>query len=135
MRIANGMVVTMLMFGLACSGTFGCNTVRGAGKDIQKGGRAIEDAAENTQVNTEQQRANPNTIVASSDSGGTISPSGNTSVAYGADHTFDVNASRGFHVADVLVDGESVGAVSRHTFDNVTVNHTISAVFTPDPVQ
>ena len=28
---------------------FGCNTVRGAGKDIQRGGQAIEDAADRVQ--------------------------------------------------------------------------------------
>jgi predicted small secreted protein len=30
-------------------GAFGCNTVKGAGKDIQKGGQAIEKAADNVQ--------------------------------------------------------------------------------------
>jgi len=29
----------------------GCNTFRGAGKDIQKGGEAVENAAENVQNN------------------------------------------------------------------------------------
>lgn len=30
---------------LLCFGTIGCNTVKGAGKDIQKGGQSIEKAA------------------------------------------------------------------------------------------
>ena len=30
-------------------GVFGCNTFRGAGKDIQKGGEAVENAAEAAQ--------------------------------------------------------------------------------------
>ena len=32
------------------------------------------------------------------------------------------------HVADVLVDGVSVGAVSSYTFSNVDANHTIGFV-------
>ena len=37
-----------------------------------------------------------------------------------------------YHVADVLVDGVSVGAVTSYTFTNVTANHTISATFAID---
>src|SRR6185369_15362888 len=33
------------------------------------------------------------------------------------------------HVADVVVDGSSVGAVTSYTFSNVTVAHTIAASF------
>ncbi|MEI2420617.1 hypothetical protein V6O07_10120, partial [Arthrospira platensis SPKY2] len=32
---------------------------------------------------------------------------------------------------DVLVDGESVGAVTDYTFENITSDHTIHATFTP----
>ena len=35
-------------------------------------------------------------------------------------------------MADVLVDGISVGAVTSHTFTNVTGNHTIAASFAID---
>ena len=35
----------------------------------------------------------------------------------------------GYHVADVLVDGTSVGPVNSYTFTNVTANHTIAAIF------
>ena len=34
-----------------------------------------------------------------------------------------------YEVADVLVDGQSVGAVNSYTFNNVTADHTISATF------
>ena len=37
-------------------------------------------------------------------------------------------------VADVLVDGSSVGAVTSHTFTNVTAGHTIAASFALTPV-
>ncbi|MFA6243709.1 MAG: hypothetical protein WC655_22400, partial [Candidatus Hydrogenedentales bacterium] len=72
-------------------------------------------------------------IKASADYGGSISPSGSTNIAYGMDRTYTVRANSGYYVADVFVDGESIGAVDRHTFNNVTASHTISAVFTANP--
>lgn len=69
------------------------------------------------------------TITASAGSGGSISPSGATTVNYGANQTFTITPSAGYYVADVLVDGSSVGAVTTYTFNNVTTNHTISATF------
>ena len=39
------------------------------------------------------------------------------------------HSDTGYHVADVLVDGASVGAVTSFTFNNVTANHTIAASF------
>ena len=48
----------------------------------------------------------------------------------GASQTFAIAAQEGYAIADVLVDGQSVGAVDSYTFENVTANHTIAAVFT-----
>ena len=48
---------------------------------------------------------------------------------YGADQTFTITPATGYHVADVLVDGVSVGAVTSYTFTNVTADHTIAATF------
>ena len=53
---------------------------------------------------------------------------------YGADQTFTITPSTGYHVADVLVDGVSVGAVTSYTFEDVSANHTISASFEANPV-
>ena len=41
-------IIVVLMLGalVAC---LGCNTVKGAGKDIQEGGEAVENAAEGAQ--------------------------------------------------------------------------------------
>jgi entericidin B len=39
----------MLIAGLMVLGLYGCSTVEGVGKDIQKGGAAIENAAEDAQ--------------------------------------------------------------------------------------
>ena len=60
---------------------------------------------------------------------GSISPSGAVSVDYGADQAFTITPSTGYHVADVLVDGVSVGAVTSYTFEDVAANHTIAASF------
>jgi len=69
------------------------------------------------------------TITASAGAGGTISPSGPVVVNQGADQSFTITANSGFSIADVLVDGGSVGAVGSHTFTNVTADHTIAASF------
>ena len=69
------------------------------------------------------------TIGASAGSGGSINPSGSTSVNHGANQTFTITPNTGYGVSNVLVDGASVGAVSSYTFSNVTANHTISASF------
>jgi len=72
---------------------------------------------------------NTYTITASAGTGGSISPSGSVSVAHGSSRTFSINVSTGYTLADVLVDGVAVGAVSSYTFTNVTAAHTISASF------
>jgi hypothetical protein len=69
------------------------------------------------------------TITASAGSGGSISPSGAVTVGSGSDQSFTIAADPGYSIADVLVDGSSVGAVTSHTFTNVTADHTISASF------
>ena len=56
-------------------------------------------------------------------------PSGAVAVKYGANKTFTIKPNTSYHVANVLVDGVSVGAVTTYTFSNVTANHTISATF------
>ncbi|MFO0584244.1 MAG: OmpA family protein [Anaeromyxobacter sp.] len=69
------------------------------------------------------------TITASAGANGSISPSGAVGVNSGATQAFTITPNTGYHVADVLVDGSSVGAVTSHTFTNVTANHTIAASF------
>jgi len=69
------------------------------------------------------------TITATAGANGSISPSGAVTVNNGASQTFTITAGTGYDIADVLIDGASVGAVSTYTFTNVTANHTISASF------
>ena len=60
---------------------------------------------------------------------GTITP-GTGSFGYGATPTFTITPNAGYAIADVTVDGESVGAVSTYTFLPLSGNHTIAATFT-----
>lgn len=74
----------------------------------------------------------PHTITVSQGANGVISPEGEEGgvvVADGENQTFTITADPEFHVLDVLVDGESVGAVTTYTFTEVTANHSISATF------
>jgi hypothetical protein len=73
------------------------------------------------------------TISASAGANGVISPSGSLSVSYGSNQTFAISPVSGYNVADVLVDGASVGAVTSYTFTNITAEHTITATFEPTP--
>jgi len=70
-----------------------------------------------------------NNITTSAGSNGTINPSEAT-VDHGSDQTFTITPDPNYHILDVKVDGESVGAVDSYAFDNVTEDgHTISAAF------
>jgi hypothetical protein len=69
------------------------------------------------------------TITAAAEAGGTISPSGEVTVNQGSNQSFTITPSAGYQIADVLVDGFSVGAVSSYTFENVTGDHSIVATF------
>src|SRR5439155_26922810 len=72
------------------------------------------------------------TLPASPRTNGGISPSGAVSVNTGTDQSFTITPDAHYHVADVLVDGVSVGAVTNHTLTNVVASHTIAASFAVD---
>jgi hypothetical protein len=69
-------------------------------------------------------------ITASAGTNGSISPLGSVQVDHGANQTFLINPDSYYSIADVLVNGASVGPVTSHTFTDVQQNHTISASFT-----
>ena len=73
---------------------------------------------------------NTYTITASVGPGGTITPSGAVTVTHGSSQTFTITPDAGYYVADVVVDGSSVGSVESYTFDNVIADHTITIDFT-----
>jgi len=69
------------------------------------------------------------TITASAGPNGSIDPSGQVTINYGDNQSFTITPITDYHVADVLVDGSSVGPVTGYTFTNIIGNHTISATF------
>ena len=92
-----------------------------------KGGSTL--SMDNVQLYAEE-RDNYVSVTATAGEGGSITPAGEVSVKEGASQTFAIAAQEGYAIADVLVDGQSVGAVDSYTFENVTANHTIAALFT-----
>ena len=69
------------------------------------------------------------TITATAGTGGIINNAGGLSVMGGANQSYNIITNSGYTIANVLVDGNSVGAVSTYTFTNVAANHTISVTF------
>ena len=69
------------------------------------------------------------TIEATAGAGGSISPSGSVSVREGRDQTFTITPDKGYAVANVKIDGESIGAVKSYTFENVSKAHAIEVIF------
>jgi Divergent InlB B-repeat domain len=68
-------------------------------------------------------------ITAAAGAGGHVSQEGVLSVTQGDDVTYTFTADSGYHVADVTVDGTSIGSAASHTFTNVQATHTIVVSF------
>lgn len=68
-------------------------------------------------------------IRASAGKGGSISPKGTVRVEKNDSKTYTITADKGYAIADVTVNGKSVGAVDSYTFKNVTSDQTIHATF------
>jgi hypothetical protein len=81
------------------------------------------------QANFLQQTQDSLTITATSGTGGSIYPKGSVKVNKGNDQTFTITPDAGYQIANVLVDGTSVGKKSTYIFQNVQENHTIQANF------
>ena len=69
------------------------------------------------------------TVTASANNGGIITPAGTTTYPYNTTPTYTITPNVGYHVADVLVNGVSVGAVTTYTFAALNANQTIEVVF------
>ena len=69
------------------------------------------------------------TIKATAGVNGSISPSGDVSVRGGKDQAFTITPDNGYGIADVKIDGVSIGAVKSYTFENVRKAHTIEVSF------
>jgi len=68
-------------------------------------------------------------ILAQAYTGGTITPAGIFVVTDGDDKTFEITPNAGYRISDVIVNGESVGAITTYTFNNIKENSTIRAYF------
>lgn len=64
---------------------------------------------------------------------GAIAPVGDTTYDGGDTPEYVITPDVGYHVADVLVDGISIGATNRYVFAPLTTSHTISADFAVTP--
>ena len=53
----------------------------------------------------------------------------NEEVEYGSNYTVNFIPDANYHVADVMIDGVSVGAVDYYEFINITENHTVAVTF------
>jgi len=69
------------------------------------------------------------TIIVTQTIHGTITP-GTLSVSQGNDQPFTISPDVGYQIADVFVDGSSIGVVTSYLFSGVTSDHTITATFT-----
>jgi len=68
-------------------------------------------------------------VTGSAEPHGTIDPRGPVILANGGSQAFTITPDAGYRIADVLVDGVSVGAVTRYTLSGVTADHTVLARF------
>ena len=70
------------------------------------------------------------TITATSGTGGTISPSGTTTVNYGSRPSYTITVNAGYVLDSVLVNGQKVSITNNvYTFDSVKSNQTIRVTF------
>lgn len=67
-------------------------------------------------------------ILSSARIGGSITNS-DENIECGADKTFQIIPRDGFEIVDVIVNNESIGSKSSHTFTDIMENQTIEAVF------
>ncbi len=96
-----------------------------ANNGIGTGNANVTDGPHLLQVNIDEVRI----ITATAGDNGKITPAGDVAVPMGKNQTFKITPNEGYHIQDVKVDRESVGAVKEYTFKDVTKPHTIHATF------
>lgn len=77
------------------------------------------------------------TITTSSNTGGTVTPEGNTSVREGGNLRVTFSPDDGYEIANVIVDGVSSSTAKDrgyHLFSNVNSNHTLTVEFEKIPI-
>ncbi|MGB9498674.1 MAG: C25 family cysteine peptidase [Dissulfuribacterales bacterium] len=69
------------------------------------------------------------TITADAGAGGAIFPSGEILAFDDSSQTYTITPSNGYKISSVSVDGVSQEAISEYTFDHISADHRISALF------
>lgn len=99
----------------ACSGTGDCGVTVDGERHVMAVFEAIPQMPETFSITMQVEP------------GATVSPAGDThEVPAGADAVFVFSPDPGYLVLDVLVDGQSVGAVTAYTLTNVSADHSIT---------
>ena len=92
---------------------------------IGVGNANATDGAHLLQVKVDEVRI----ITATTGDNGKITPAGDVPVPLNGSQTFQITPNDGYHIQDVKVDDQSVGAVKEYKFENVTKAHKIHATF------
>ena len=92
-----------------------------------------QDSYEAAPESSSGSRFSYSTISASAGSNGKISPTGDVNVRSDLGQTFVFTPDKGYRVADVLVNGKSVGALRSYTFATARSDQTIEVVFEKIP--
>ena len=95
---------------------------------VYEGMDGTEAWVDNVQVYVEDP-AMVHTITATAGAGGSISPEGTVKISDQMNRTFTITPNEGYIIADVKVDGKSVGPRETYSFEKVTADHTIEATF------
>jgi len=117
--VHNGKPVGYVIYGndkiLSVGGNVFCNNV---GNFVNQTGVGFQTTCTNNSFTITATPADTNIV---------IKPDGVTAVGEGGSQEYTITPRTGYDVADVKVDGVSIGAAASYTFTNVNANHTITA--------
>lgn len=74
----------------------------------------------------------PTCAIVTAGTGGSISSSGIERLNFGDSKTYSITPNSGYHIADVKVNGTSIGTVTSYNLQNIGGLTTIAATFAPD---
>ena len=110
-------------------------TVNGEEVELENNSYTIQNVTEPQTINVTFSIITYNITISDTENGA-ISPIGENGIVEvncGEDNTFTITPDSGFMIHAVLVDGDSVGTMSSYTFQNITRNHTLGAIFDSIP--